>query len=156
MKVPLAYGKGFLPVEFPEGRTTVIQPSHVPGLKDERAAVLGALENPISSRPLREWIKSSDHICIIFTDITRATPNDRLIPWLLAYIGRRENIALINALGTHRPNSRDELERLLTPEVVRDYDVLNHEPENSAELAQVGVTRDGTPALLNRHALAAD
>jgi nickel-dependent lactate racemase len=48
------------------------------------------------------------------------------------------------------------LEQLLTPEVVRNYRVLNHEPENPAELTPVGVTRDGTPALLNRHVVAAD
>jgi nickel-dependent lactate racemase len=33
---------------------------------------------------------------------------------------------------------------------------LNHEPENPAELRQVGVTRDGAPALLNRHVLEAE
>ena|GEM_PF-5909107 len=38
MNVRLAYGQGHLPVEFPEGRTTVIEPSHRPALADERAA----------------------------------------------------------------------------------------------------------------------
>ena len=84
MKVNLAYGQGYLPVELPDGRTTVIQPSHNPGLADERGAVLAALEKPIGARPLREWLKPGSRICILFTDITRATPNDRLIPWLLS------------------------------------------------------------------------
>lgn len=158
MKVQLAYGQGYLPVEFPEERTTVIQPSHIPGLKDERRAVLEAVENPISSRPLREWIKSGDHVCILFTDITRATPNDRLIPWLLDYLADipRDKITLINQLGTHRPNTPSELEQMLTPAVTRNYRVLNHEPENRAALVQFGVTRSGAPALLNRHFVEAD
>src|SRR5882724_10893499 len=153
MKVQLAYGQGYLPVQFPENRTTVIQPSHVPGLPDERKAVLDALENPISSRPLREWIKPGDQVCISFTDLTRATPNDRLIPWLLDYLADvpREQITLLNQLGTHRPNTVAELETMLTPEVVRDYRVLNHEPENPAALVQFGTTRGGAPALINRH-----
>src|SRR5262249_15788462 len=111
MKVQLAYGQGHLPVEFPEERTTVIQPSPAPGLEDERAAVFAALENPIACRPLCEWIKSGDHVCILFTDITRATPNDRLIPWLLDYLADvpRDKITLINQLGTHRPNTSSEL-----------------------------------------------
>src|SRR5213082_2981182 len=117
MKVELAYGQGHLQVELPEERTTVIQPSHVPGLTDERRAVLAALEKLIGARPLKDWIKPGDRVCILFTDITRATPNERLIPWLLEYLARvpRRQISLINSLGTHRPNTRAELEQLLTP-----------------------------------------
>lgn len=40
MNVRLAYRQGHLPVEFPEGRTTVIEPAHRPALADERAAHL--------------------------------------------------------------------------------------------------------------------
>jgi nickel-dependent lactate racemase len=39
---------------------------------------------------------------------------------------------------------------------VRKYRVLNHEPENPDALVQLGATRDGAPALLNRHAVEAD
>jgi len=158
MKVNLTYGQGWLPVEFPDKRTTVIEPSHTRGLGDERAAVLAALQSPIASKPLRELIGPTTKICILFTDITRATPNDRIIPWLLEHLSHvpRENITLLNQLGTHRPNTKAELEKMLTPQVVANYRVLNHEPENEDALVQVSVTRDGTPALLNKHALAAD
>jgi len=158
MTVNLAYGQGHLPVELTKDRTTVIVPSHTPGFPDERAAVIDALENPIGAKPLRQIIKSTDRVCITFTDITRATPNERLIPWLLQHLSHvpRENIILLNQLGTHRPNTRDELETMLTPEVVRNYRVLNHEPENPAAHVQLGATRDGTPALINRHVVEAD
>ena len=153
MKANLAYGSGHLPVELPDGLTTVIEPSHTPGLTDERGAVLAALERPIAVRPLREWLKPGGRVCIVFTDLTRATPNDRLIPWLLDCLDGvpREQVTLVNALGTHRPNTPAELEQLLTPTVVRNYRVLNHEAENPAALIPLGTTRDGTPALLNRH-----
>jgi nickel-dependent lactate racemase len=158
MKVKLAYGHGHLPVEVPRDRTTVIEPSHTPGLPDERVAVLDGLQHPIGTRSLAEWIKPADRICITFTDITRATPNHRLIPWLLEHLSHipREQITLLNQLGTHRPNTPEELDRMLTPEVVRHYRVINHEPENPAALAQLGVTRDGTPALLNKEVVEAD
>ncbi len=158
MKIKLAYGRGNLSVELPEKRTTVIEPSQTPGLADERAAVISALEKPIGAPPPRDLIRPTDRVCIGFTDITRATPNERLIPWLLAHLAHipREQITLLNSLGTHRPNTRAELEKLLTPEVVRDYRVLNHEPENPAALVAFGTTRDGTPALINRHMAEAD
>ena len=157
MKVDLAYGQGRLSVEFPDGVTTVIEPAHVPGLPDEQAAVRQALENPTRSVPLRQRV-AGKKLAISFTDLTRATPNDRLIPWLLEYLADvpRENIILINQLGTHRPNTREELERMLTPAILRDYRVVNHEPENPKALVQFGTTRDGTPALINKHVAEAD
>jgi nickel-dependent lactate racemase len=157
MKVQLAYGQGHLPVDLPEG-TVVIEPAHNPGLADEKGAVLQPLAKPIGAKPLREWIKPTDKVCIAFTDITRATPNDRIIPWLLEHLQDhpRENILLLNQLGTHRPNTRAELEKLLTPAVVANYRVENHEPENESAMVQFGTTRDGTPALINRHLVEAD
>ena len=157
MTVNLAYGSGHLPIEVPDDRTTVIEPANITGLADEQGAVLGALQKPIGSQPLLERISPDTKICIAFTDITRATPNDRIIPWLLEHLGGpNDNITLLNQLGTHRPNTKEELETMLTPEVVANYRVLNHEPENPDALVQVGTTADGTPALLNRHIVEAD
>ena len=157
MNVNLAYGSGHLSIEVPDNRTTVIEPTHIDGLADEKMAVLDALQNPLGSQPLLERIPADTKICIAFTDLTRATPNDRIIPWLLEHLGEpNDNITLLNQLGTHRPNTREELETMLTPEVVANYRVLNHEPENPEALVQVGTTADGTPALINRHIVDAD
>ena len=159
MRVKLAYGQGHLTVDLPEGQTTVIEPAHNPGLPDEKTAVFAALASPLGARPLRELIKPTDRVCILFTDLTRATPNERIVPWLLQHLKGAlpdGNITLLNQLGTHRPNTRAELEKMLTPEVVANYQVLNHEPENESALIQLGTTRDGTPALINRRAIEAD
>src|SRR5262245_54669763 len=158
MQVKLAYGQGHLTVDLPDELTTVIEPAHNPALPDEKAAVHRALSSPTGAKPLRDWIKRGDKICIAFTDLTRATPNHRLIPWLLEYLSfvPREQITLLNQLGTHRPNTQTELEKLLTPEVVRNYRVVNHEPENPAALTQLGTTRDGAPALINTLCVEAD
>ena len=154
MRVDLAYGQGVLPVELPENCTTIIRPGENLGLADERAAVLEALSRPIGAPVLRDWVKPGGRVAIAFTDITRATPNHKLIPWVLDYLRDLtppENILLLNGTGTHRPNTRAELAQMLTPEVVAQYRVLNHEPENRAAHVQLGVTRGGAPALINRH-----
>ena len=160
MHVLLAYGRGNIEVELPDERTTVIEPAHQPELADEREAVLAALDAPIGATPLRKQIDGQKRICIVHTDITRATPNERLIPWLLDYLesagARREYILLLNGLGTHRPNTRAELKEMLTSEVVAHYRCLNHEPHDDAAHVQLGVTRAGVPALLNRHLVEAD
>src|SRR5687768_13488756 len=109
MRIPLAYGRGHIEFEVPIEDPTVIEPRHQPGLPDERAALVAALQAPIGAAPLSEALGPDKRICIVHTDITRATPNDRLIPWLLEFLegagARRENITLLNGTGTHRGNS---------------------------------------------------
>jgi lactate racemase len=97
--VRLAYGRGVLDVDLPENTTDIIEPVSVPGLKDERESFLQSLDHPIESRPLREHLFPDAKVCIVFTDITRATPNERIIPWLLEYVTAivpPSNITLIN------------------------------------------------------------
>lgn len=157
--IHLAYGRGFLEVDLPERRTDVIEPVSVPGLKDEKETFLQSLNHPTESRPLREQLRPDAKVCVVFTDITRATPNERIIPWLLEYLTEivpPGNITLINGTGTHRPNTDAELRRLLTDDVVDGYQVLNHNSEDLKELVQVGTTRAGGPALINRRVIEAD
>ena len=157
--VRLAYGRGVLDVDLPENTTDVIEPVSVPGLKDEKESFLQSLDHPIESRPLREHLFPNAKVCIVFTDITRATPNERIIPWLLEYVTAivpPGNITLINGTGTHRPNTDAELRSLLTDEVVDRYQVLNHNAQDPKELVQVGTTRAGGPALISRRLVEAD
>ena len=159
MKVSLAYGRGHLEMEVHAG-TTIIEPTPQRGLADERAALLAALAQPVAAPALASAISPTARICIVHTDITRATPNDRIIPWLLAHLEKvgavREKITLLNGTGTHRPNTRSELETMLTPEVVANYRCVNHDSEDRAAHVQFGTTRGGAPALLNRVLAEAD
>jgi nickel-dependent lactate racemase len=158
LAIRLAYGMRGLVVDLPDDRTTVIEPAHAAGLPDERAAVLAALRQPVGAPPLRETVKPGDRVCVVFTDSTRATPNERLIPWLLEELAHvpPANLTLLNSTGTHRANTPDELARMLSPEVMERYRVLNHDCHDDAALVAVGAMRDGTPALLNRHLVEAD
>jgi nickel-dependent lactate racemase len=160
MNVSIAYGRGHLAVELPDALTTVIEPAHRDGLPDERAALRAALDTPIATESLRTQLRPGARVCVVFTDITRPTPNERLIPWLLEYLAEadvpREAITLLNSTGTHRPNTRAELEVMLTPEVVRDYRIINHECEKSEDLAPFGQTKTGAPVLIHRALAEAD
>ena len=113
MEIDLAYGEGHLTITCPKDRVTVIEPTGQPGLHDEKATVLNALKSPIGAQPLNQMAKPDMRICILFTDITRATPNERIIPWLLEHLDHvpRDNITLLNQTGTHRPNTESELQK---------------------------------------------
>ncbi len=152
MRVKLAYGREGLWIDLPDRNVTVVEPRFVPGLPDERAAIAGALRQPLDSPPLRELVDPADSIAIVFSDVTRPTPNDRLLPPLLAELGHvpREQIVLINALGMHRPNTDEELRRMLGDGIVDGYRVVQHDAHDENSLVSLGQTRFGHEILVNR------
>ena len=158
MLVDLAYGKGSLTVEVPDDRTTVIEPSHLPGLPDVRAALISALRNPIGTAPLRRLVSTSQTVAISVCDITRPMPSAALLPVLLAELSHVPNgqITILVATGTHRANTRSELEEMLGPEIVDNYEVVNHDAFDESTLAPLGETSDGVHVYISRRFLDAD
>lgn len=145
---------------LPTGRTEVMEPLFQPGVPDEKAAMLQALAAPIGARPLVEWVKPGARVCLVFNDITRATPSDRMLPWILDTLAgagvKDDQITLLNATGTHRGNTREELEKMLSKPIVDRYRIVNHDCRDEAMLVTVGTMDDGRPAQLNRHLVEAD
>lgn len=158
--VELAYGKTGLNIELPDENLTVIEPVYMPGLADERAALLEAMRNPINSRPLHELVSPDQSVVIVFCDITRPMPNDRVLPVVLAELEAagvpRHNISLINATGTHRAQSNAELEKMLGAEIVRNYRVINHTAHDKSTLTHLGRTSFGAEVWLCSEYLKAD
>ena len=159
MIVHLAYGKSGLDLEVPTV-AEVITPSLVSALPDVTASIREALRAPIGSPPLRELVKPGDRAVVVHTDITRATPNVRLLPVLLEELEgdgvRRDNITLLNALGTHRPQTEAELRGMLGDFIVDNYRCLQHDAWAEADLLSLGSTSLDHPVRVNRHYAEAD
>ncbi len=159
MQVQLAYGRSGLTIDLPEPVDVIAAPA-VPGLPDEAGALRQALRQPIQSAPLAARVKPGDRVVIAHSDITRATPNDRILPILLAELEaagvRRADITLLNALGTHRPQTPAELRTMLGPAVVENYRCLQHDAYADADLVALGATPFGHPVRVNRHFMEAD
>jgi nickel-dependent lactate racemase len=153
MLVTLAYGRDGLAVDFPDDRTTVIEPEFVPGLPDERVALDAALAAPTGTAPLRSLVAADDSVVIVFPDITRAMPNERVLPVLLNQLAHvpPAQITLLNATGLHRENTPAELERMLGRAITERYRVINHRGYAPADLVQLGRTSFGGDVWLNRH-----
>lgn len=140
MKTNLAYGRTGLTVNLPD-HAVVIRPHPTPGLPDEAAALQRALRAPIASVPLAAKVRRGDKVVIVHTDITRATPNDRILPVLLAELETagvlRDDITLLNALGTHRPQTESELRQMLGDDIVRRYRCRQHDAHDDANLVTI-------------------
>ncbi|MBI1880479.1 MAG: DUF2088 domain-containing protein, partial [Chloroflexi bacterium] len=146
MQIELAYGRTGLTVEWPD-TTQIVSARLVPGLPDEGAAIRQALRQPLESAPLTAKVKPGDKVVIAHSDITRATPNERILPILLAELEEagiaRQDITLLNALGTHRRQTEAELRLMLGDSIVSNYRCLQHNAYDEANLVSLGQTSFG-------------
>ncbi|MHB0871514.1 MAG: nickel-dependent lactate racemase [Chloroflexota bacterium] len=158
MIVKLAYGKQGLEVDFPEERVSIIEPHYIPGLPDEQAALREALRNPIGSPPLADLVKPHQTVAITFPDVTRPCPTARMLPSILEELSAvpRDQIVLISGTGMHRPNTEEEMRRIVGDAIYDNYRVINHNAFDESSLALAGKTRRGIELWVNAEYLRAD
>lgn len=157
--IRLAYGKrGIdLPVK-PDWNVTVVEPRRVAPLADPTAALAEALQHPVAGRPLNERVRPGDKIGIVFNDITRPTPNDLIIHGILSELAHvpKESVTLFNALGTHRPNTGEELREMLGNELVDRYRIIQNNAFERDTQVHLGTTKSGNEVWMNREILSCD
>jgi nickel-dependent lactate racemase len=141
-------------------RGTVVTSAEPEPLPDVEHAVMAALSSPIGAPPLRQIAKAGDRVCIVFTDITRASPDHLLVPPLLQELEAvgisSDDITLLCGIGMHRASTDEEKVIKLGEEIVRHYRVIDNEPQNPNALADLGTTANGVPVLTHRAAVEAD
>lgn len=157
MNVTLAYGRHGLSVEVPD-RAVVVEPRYLAGLADEEAAVTAALRQPIGTPPLADMVKPTDKVAIVISDITRPTPNHKLVPWLLKELPHvpAEQVVIINGTGTHRDQTREEFVQMLGEDIVSRYRVINNAFQDPDRQALVGRSSFGCDVYLHKEYVEAD
>ncbi len=158
-KIP--YSKSNLEFSLPSTmKVTVAVSQDAKPLQNVEVAIKEALANPIGASPLRELAKPGNRVCIVFTDITRASPDHLLVPALLKELEKAgvkdEDITLLCGIGMHRPSTQDEKITKLGADIAARYRVIDNEPQNPAALVDLGVTPGGIPVLLHRAAVETD
>ncbi len=159
MQLSIAYGKHGLEISLPDDRDiSIVEPCDLPGLSDPSGAIRQALRTPLGVPPLSEQVRASDRVGIIFSDITRPTPHQIILPALLDELSHipRENITLFNALGTHRPNTDAELRLMLGDVLVDNYRIVQNNAFDQSTQHYRGVTSHGHAVWINRQLEACD
>jgi len=151
MNVRLAYGKYGVNIRLPD-HVKRIEPRNLPALANEREQAFASMRNPVGTPPLREMVKPTDRVCIVISDITRPTPNHKLVPWLLEELSfvPRSQFVIINGTGSHRENTREELVQMLGREVVDTVQVVNHNAFDRSNLTYLGQSSTGAEIYLNK------
>jgi nickel-dependent lactate racemase len=143
---------------------TVVASKPAEPVEDPQAAVQEALSHPVDAPPIQDLARgrgaASLKVCIVFTDITRASPDDLLVPALLRELEaagvRDENVTLLCGIGMHRASTPEEKLTKLGQSVVDRYRVIDNEPQNEEALVDLGVTDGGVPVSAHRAAVEAD
>jgi len=159
LQIMMDYGRNGLLLDVPDD-ADIFLVRETPVVADETATIREALRNPFQSAPFGSHIRKGMNVLIVHTDVTRATPNDRLLPVILDEIERngirKEDITLMNAVGTHRPQTEQELKHMLGDSIFENYTCFQHDAYDETQLISYGQNSQGHPILLNRALKQAD
>ncbi len=161
ISLDLPLGSQTLPVLLPAAAVgEVITPHEVEAVSDMAAAVRHVLLHPIGAPTLDRLAKPGQRVAIIVDDGTRSTPINLILPLVLAPLRergiRREDIAIVIALGTHRPLTGAEIEARVGREVARQYRIVNISAEDDHAHVYMGTSGNGIPAWVKREVAEAE
>ena len=150
----LPYGKTEVCARIPtKNYLGNIEPKEKPSVKDTRAEIERALNEPIGTKRLSETAKKGNKAAIVVNDQTRATPSHLMIPPILNELNKAgvkdEDITLIFGCGTHRPVTTEEMKTLVGEEVIQRVKTVSHNCK-AKDLTYLGRTRYGTKVYVNK------
>jgi nickel-dependent lactate racemase len=116
-----------------ENLAEVLTPHPSSPLEDLDAEIEKVLDVPINQEPLEAWVKRLNSVGVVDSQIS-----------------------CIMALGTHRYMTKQEMEAKVGREVYGRIRVFNHEWRNPKALRDMGISRNGTPLIVNKALLDAE
>ncbi len=145
----------FAPLEVPdENLLAVLEPQTIEQEQSPADLTEKALDHPLGSPHLEEFVSPSSRVLVLVDDITRRTPAGALLPPLfkrLADCGlQKKNVQILIAAGTHSRMTPAEIEKKLGPHIPREHTVTLHHWKAEDQLEQIGTMADGTPIRINR------
>lgn len=129
-------------------------------LRNVRESVVEALKKPINSVPIDRMAKKRKRIVLIVDDLTRLTPQRKILPTILELLCsnrvEEDNIEIMVGLGSHRTMTDAEIIDRIGPEIAERFAVSQHDCLDDERLVNLGTTRLGIPALVNKAVVDAD
>jgi len=162
MNIHLDYGKKGLDVTLPDKNVIgILDLTPATPIANPREAIQAALNAPIGTQPLAELARGRRRACIVVCDITRPVPNSVVLPPILATLAANgispQQVTILIATGTHRPNIGDELLTILGADVLGSgCRIINHACTDQVTNRYLGTTANQVPVALNTHYLDAD
>ncbi len=161
MRVSLPYGESVQTASIDHaGECRHLFVRSVPEPAPLDALLDGALEHPIASPGLADFIEGGRRVVVLVPDRTRYCMLDRTLRPVLDRIHDSgipaHHVTIVIANGTHAPQSEEERRALLGGDICDAYTVVEHRAKVEEDCVHVGTTRYGTDVKLNRVAAEAD
>jgi nickel-dependent lactate racemase len=160
--VKMKLGSGYVDVSIPdENFLGMIVKEVPPSQKTEDEVILDALAHPIGTPRLKEIVKPGKTVCIVISDVTRAWQRMSVyLPHIVKELNEAgiqdKDILFLSALGYHRKHTPEEHAKLLGPQLLERFEIIDHDCLDNANLVYKGTTSRGTPVIINRIAAEAD
>ncbi|HEX8992645.1 MAG TPA: nickel-dependent lactate racemase [Anaerolineales bacterium] len=157
----LPWGKEFLSITLPERWRVqgILEPSSLPPAADPREEVLRALAHPIGASRLTDLARAGTKVAIVIDDGSRPTPVGQILPAVVAELETvgvaRAEMALVPALGLHRPMTQAEIAERTGMEPGA-FQTVTHHCDDPEQLRFLGTTSRGSPVWINRTVADAD
>jgi nickel-dependent lactate racemase len=118
----------------------------------DRAAIEKAINSPVGTPTIGDIARGKHDAVIAIDDISRSTRLEGILDVVLAELNGAgiadEKITIIAALGGHRPMTRQDFIKKIGITILNRVNVANHSP--FLNLVKVGVSKLGTPVLVNK------
>jgi lactate racemase len=117
-----------------------------------------AVNSPVGSKRISELAKGKKKVCILFDDLSRGTPADKIIPPILDELKeggiKDDQIEFMCALGAHQAWDRSVLARKVGEDIMAKYPVFNH--TTFMGCTPLGRTSFGTKVEVNSEVMSCD
>ena len=159
--VEIPFGGGTVSVNIAEDCLgEIVSPRSVTPASNPVTAIKKSLARPIGTPPLSGLLHSGQKVAVVIDDITRKTPTRLMLPPVLDRLTSAgiaaTDIAIVIALGTHRPMTEQEILVKVGPHVARAFQIVNVPARNDTHMVSLGTSLRGIPARVNRTVAQAD
>jgi len=149
MRVQVPYGEGLEAVDIPDGNMgEMVHPNELPQ-SDERELLQRALETPIESPNLEEFLRGAGRVLVIVNDATRPTPTAKILEIIGPSLDKVQAEYMI-ATGMHRAPTEDEYRFVFGPAYDSLKDRVQAHDSKTSEMVHFGTTSRGTEVRMNK------
>ncbi len=162
MKIHLKSGTMEETIEIPDKNILGIlrPPAPSRAVKEKRALICEAIENPIDSPGLERLIHPDSAIAIVVDDHSRPTPTKDILDVVLQKLAdlgvKDKKIKITVGNGLHREPTPEEQVKIFGEEILKKYDIKVHAARDESALTYIGATQAGTPLFVNKRVAEAD
>jgi len=155
MQVEVPYGKELIKVEIDEAHVAGMVEGNDVLVADETEAIRKAIENPIDSKNLRDFLAGARDVLLIVNDATRPTPTARVLKIIYEMI-KPFDMKFIVATGAHRAPTEEEYKQIFGSyyEEFKSF-IYAHDLRSEKDMVYAGKSRSGTEMYFNRLAMEA-